>query len=98
MARSRQRARPGPYSDTGSPTARGESPGRGNLPRNPRREAPGPGAPTKPSTGPAAAVGGPVGPRPSRLVEPVERVQRPDREFRIGGIDQDRELDLRGRD
>ena len=28
------------------------------------------------------------------LVEPVERVQRPHRQFRVGGVDQDRKLDL----
>src|ERR1700761_1435529 len=33
-----------------------------------------------------------------RLVETVERVQRANRQFRVGGIDQYRKLDFRGRD
>src|SRR5215831_13882119 len=32
------------------------------------------------------------------FIQPVQRMQGPDRQFRVGGIDEERKLDLRGRD
>src|SRR5258708_9667579 len=32
------------------------------------------------------------------FIQPVQRMQGPDRQFRVGGVDQQRKLDLRGRD